>query len=149
MDAVLLTLLKKELNTKIGELSTNLGQALGSSYISLNSETPITIEPMEEKLIQIDIPDSSMLITTMYFWCTDKIDIYQVKIVDSPEGFTYYDTGEIAEYSDAIFLLYEDTTDGKKLHMTVKNTNQVRGLEFNYKIYGLEVNQLDGNSKYS
>jgi hypothetical protein len=136
MDAVLLSLLKKEMNKKF----TELGKALGMKYVTLSSNTPITLNALEEKSIEITIPENGVLFTTLYFWCNNEFDKYQLKIFDKvSNGFCLYDTGEVAEYSDSIFLLYVDQDNTKKVHMVVKNPNASRAVEFNYKILGLEV----------
>jgi hypothetical protein len=136
MDAVLLSLLKKEMNKRF----TELGQALGMKYVTLNSNAPIVLNPLEEKTIEIDIPENGVLFTTLYFWCNNSFDKYQLKIFDKAvNGFCLYDTGEVAEYSDSIFLLYVDQDNTKKIHMKIKSVNEARAIEFNYKILGLEV----------
>lgn len=136
MDAVLLSLLKKEMNKKF----TELGKALGMRYVTLSNEAPIIINSMEEKSIEIDIPQNGILFTTLYFWCNNTFDKYQLKIFDkSSNGFCLYDTGEVAEFSDSIFLLYVDQDNTNKVHLTITNPNVSREVEFNYKILGLEV----------
>ena len=137
MDAVLLSSIKKELNKKVEELKSSMG----FTYKIIENSIPITLNPSEKKLLDVDIPNNGFLFTTLYFWSDYSYDTYNVKFNESTSenSFCFYDTGEISKYSDSIFLLYVDKDNTKKLHMVLENLNVNRPVNIRYKLLGLEV----------